>query len=577
MHCHWRAIAWRVGLGSWLTALSCIAPPADLPPTAAPAEAVALEVWPTGDIASLYPVGEVRAFRFEQAGHEIGRSYGRYAGPQTDPATGQIVHRFETRIELDIAAGAPARSEGEILIDDRGHLVRGFERSDAAEMQFWSEPDALVLEHGHRRETLTYRVGDGFMAYMTTLHEELMLAVPALSEGHHERRLLSLSGGLPREWEADVRRERTGVIVETNLGERIVLESRRIVEVDVADDRLRVETITPAPAWPSWSIASPTELHYTPPAVASFRIEPIELAGQPGAPTLAGELLLPPRDATTTAPMALVVSAAGQSDRYGFAGPPAVDLGEHEITDALAQAGFAVLRYDHPGFGKSPARVVSWTAQLEDARRALRTLAVQPGVDPGRLVLVGHGEGGWKALRLAAEFPDWVRGVALLGTPGRSYTELLRDRGRAMQDQLDPQVRSQAAAQYERMLDDLAHHRGAPPEFAEQAQWLYEIMAEDPVRLVGAVSCPLWIAQGDKDFETDPTLAPAKLEAAATGAVTVRHYATLDHLFKVEPDSSTPMRYLEARPVDPGFLADLTAWARRMVDEPSPRSKRARG
>ncbi|TPV93892.1 MAG: alpha/beta fold hydrolase [Myxococcales bacterium FL481] len=565
----WRAIAGPLGLGlGLLSGTACVPPPAALEPTA-PDAATQANLWEAGSVASLYPVGEVRAWRFRQAGVDIGTSYGRYLGTETDESTGRVLHVFETRIELEVADHDQLQSESRILLDASGRLIRGVERSDAAQLEFASTADTLTTTQGGRQESLTYRPGDGFMGYMTTLHEELMLALSPLPSGEHERRLLSISGGLPRQWVAAARREREGVVVETNLGERIVLKQRRIVEVDVEDDQLRIEAITPAPPWPSWSIAGPRDLRYEPPPGAPFAIEPVELPGRPGDARLAGEILVPNGDPSTKLPAAVLISAAALGDRHGFAGPPPIDLGHHEITDALALAGFAVLRYDQPGFGDSPARAASWSAQLEDARRAVRTLSVHPRVDPRRFILVGHGEGGWKALRLAAEYPDWVRGVALLATPGRGYLELLRERGDELQARLDPSARAEAKAQYERMLDDLANQRGTPTQFADQAQWLYEILAERPDQLVAAVSCPLWIAQGEQDFETDPRTATARLlDASATGQATVRRFAGLDHLFKLEPETSTPARYLTARPVDTGFLAALTTWAGSVVARP---------
>jgi pimeloyl-ACP methyl ester carboxylesterase len=140
----------------------------------------------------------------------------------------------------------------------------------------------------------------------------------------------------------------------------------------------------------------PADPHLRPPPGATFTRREVELPGQPGEPTLAGEVLIPA--GKPPFPAVLFLSSTGQQDRHGFAGPPPVDLGSHEITDALAQAGMVVLRFDERGFGSSADGPISYLGQLEDARRGLRTLLVQDEVDPDRIALVGHGEGGWKAL-----------------------------------------------------------------------------------------------------------------------------------------------------------------------------------
>jgi hypothetical protein len=90
--------------------------------------------WPGKPPGELYKVNEARAYVMMQSGKPIGTSWGRYEGPVTgEPGH----HRFATRIELvpprpDGSKGAPIHSAGEVILDERGRLVRGFERSAAA-------------------------------------------------------------------------------------------------------------------------------------------------------------------------------------------------------------------------------------------------------------------------------------------------------------------------------------------------------------------------------------------------------------------------------------------------------------
>jgi acetyl esterase/lipase len=114
------------------------------------------------------------------------------------------------------------------------------------------------------------------------------------------------------------------------------------------------------------------------------------------------------------------------------------------------------------------------------------------------------------------------------------------------------------------MLEELADGR-TPPELAADAQWLREILAQDPVAMVAKLQARLLVAQGGKDFEVDPKVDAQALARAAKKARVVhelRRYPELDHLFKIEPEASSPSRYLaEDRRVAPAFLADLVAWA----------------
>lgn len=541
---------------------ACVEPP----PTELPEGASAVdpdaprEVWPGKTIAELYDRGEVRGFEFRQAGRVIGRSWGRYEG-----LAEKGLHRFATRIELDLPDRPPVRSEGEILVAASGELVRGFERSDAAELRFAVEHGLLRVEAGKQHEELSFPPGTAYMAYMATLHEELLFATRQLKTGDMELRLVSLSGGLPTQWSGRVIDRGAGAVeVETNLGEKVELQHGRIRRIAVEADDLEVEAQNPAPEWPDWEIAGPKTLSYQMPPGATFTRREVELPGRPGEPRIFGEVLVP---AGTDGPTGAVlfVAGSGLTDRYGFAGPPPVDLGSHEITDALANAGLVVLRYDERGFGRSEGGKISWEGQIEDARRALRTLLVQEEVDPKRVLFVGHGEGGWKAMRLVRERKKMCRGIALLATPGRTYSEILRTTAENTIDRLDPAVRDEARKQHAQLIEELKAGQSVPPEFEEQKEWLRGILAEDPAKLVAKVDCPLWIAHGDKDFEVDPNQAPAALTRFAKRSKrkhAARVYEDLDHLFKAEPGMSRPRRYLEDRRVDPAFLTDLTAWAR---------------
>lgn len=515
---------------------------------------------------SIYAVGEIRGFELRQSGQRIGGSWGRYLGKD---AAG--LHQFETRIELTFPGRAPARSDGALWLDDRGQLVRGFERSSASELQFRRDGDRLLITDGEREDEVTYapqRQATAFMAHSAILHAELMFALRGLPSREPSWRLLSLSGGAPVEWSARVVESADdGNLVElqTSLGETITLVDGRIARIEVEATELEI-VAEATPAWPSWTVEAPRTLTWSKPVDARFEVRPLELPGKPDEPLLAGELLLPTERAAPL-PAVLMLSATGQEDRYGFAGPPPVDLGSHELGDALAQAGIAVLRFDDRGRGQSEPGPRGFLAQVDDARRALGTLLVQPEIDPDRVVVVGHGEGGLRALVLASERADDVHAVALLATPGRPYEQVLRAQAAARVEQLPPDVREQVRQQQRTMLDDLVSGRAVPEELAPQAQWLREVFAVDPAGLLARLRVPVLVAQGGKDFEVDPVADAGALERAGKrrGKLSVRRYPELDHLFKPEPGLSSPERYLIERRVDTTFITDVIAWVDRVT------------
>lgn len=574
--------ALREGLcaGALLATLGCLQPPPaaqgeSTPPGGDADDAVLLAARGPGQ---LYAIGEVRGFELRQGGQRIGSSWGRYVGMDE-----RGHHRFETRIELTFPGRAPARSSGELLLDGEGHLVEGFERSAAAELRFRRDGDSVVFTDGAQTDEVAYEPGrrpTAFMAHSAILHAELMFGLQGIVGREPAWRLISLSGGAPVEWSARVVERTPGnhhLRVQTSLGELVTLVDGRIAGIEVAATELSIVTIA-APTWPAFTIEAPRVLRWSRPADANFDVRELDLPGPPDEPALAGELLIP-KGAAGPVPAVLFVSGTGLEDRYGFAGPPPVDLGSHEITDALAQNGFAVLRFDERGRGRSAPGPVGFLAQVDDAGRALATLAVQPEVDPDRIIVIAHGEGGLRALLLATKRAGDVHALALLAVPGRPYEQVMRAQAEARIEALPPEIRERARAQQRTMLDDLVSGRAVPEELAPQAQWLREVFAVKPADLVGRVRVPMLLAQGDKDFEIDPVADVRALERAAKArgaSLEVRRYPGLDHLFKPEPGASSPERYMVDRRVDDAFITDLLAWARR-VTSPSPKPRRSRG
>ena len=71
-----------------------------------------------------------------------------------------------------------------------------------------------------------------------------------------------------------------------------------------------------------------------------------------------------------------------------------------EIAGALADAGYIVVRYDKRGIGQSGGRAEAATLAdyADDVRAAVKLLADRKDVDPKRIAVIGHSEGGIVAL-----------------------------------------------------------------------------------------------------------------------------------------------------------------------------------
>ncbi len=144
-------------------------------------------------------------------------------------------------------------------------------------------------------------------------------------------------------------------------------------------------------------------------------------------------------------PAALIIAGSGPTDRNGnsavLPGVP-VDTGLY-LADQLDAAGYVSLRYDKftsgaTGLGPyEQSDVANLTFQeifLKEAQGALAYLGAQPNVDPGRLTVIGHSEGGMIALAVADD-PGHAPAPARLALIEPQYAPII--------DILDSQISDQ--------------------------------------------------------------------------------------------------------------------------------------
>jgi uncharacterized protein len=86
------------------------------------------------------------------------------------------------------------------------------------------------------------------------------------------------------------------------------------------------------------------------------------------------------------------------------------------VADAFAAAGFAVLRFNFRGVGRSTGRFGEGIGEQGDAKAALAWLTSQPGITADRLYLAGYSFGARVTLAVAATDPR-VRGFIVVAPP----------------------------------------------------------------------------------------------------------------------------------------------------------------
>jgi alpha/beta superfamily hydrolase len=86
------------------------------------------------------------------------------------------------------------------------------------------------------------------------------------------------------------------------------------------------------------------------------------------------------------------------------------------LAEAFAAVGFAVLRFNFRGVGRSTGHYAEGIGEQEDAKAALGWLSAQPGIDADRLFLAGYSFGARVTL-LVASTDIRVRGFVVVAPP----------------------------------------------------------------------------------------------------------------------------------------------------------------
>ncbi|WP_420334106.1 alpha/beta hydrolase family protein [Roseibium sp.] len=130
------------------------------------------------------------------------------------------------------------------------------------------------------------------------------------------------------------------------------------------------------------------------PVTRDYHIEHHRLPGGSPEVTLDAELTMP--KGTSRVPGLVLITGSGPQNKNE-------EIAGHKpflvLSDYLTRQGFAVLRYDDRGVGKSTGDFASVTPQelASDAAAALRFLKAHPRIAEGKTGYAGHSEGGYLA------------------------------------------------------------------------------------------------------------------------------------------------------------------------------------
>jgi fermentation-respiration switch protein FrsA (DUF1100 family) len=313
--------------------------------------------------------------------------------------------------------------------------------------------------------------------------------------------------------------------------------------------------------------------------------------------TLAGTLTLPLTPGPH--PAVILVSGSGPQDRDEtiFDHKPFLVLADH-----LARRGVAVLRYDDRGTAESTGDFGAATTEgfARDAAAGLDFLRAHGRIDPERIGILGHSEGGLVAPMVAAAREDvaWIVLLAAPGIPGERITysqsaAMTRARGgdehavrlgevvldamlavvkapepganvpAAIERAVAGVVAGMSAADREQAGKDRELFRALLPTYA--SPWFRFFLTYDPRPALRKLRCPVLAVSGRKDIQVLPDLnLPAITAALASNSDhEVVALEGLNHM--LQPCKTGAMSEYASIPetIDPAALEKIGSWIER--------------
>jgi fermentation-respiration switch protein FrsA (DUF1100 family) len=302
------------------------------------------------------------------------------------------------------------------------------------------------------------------------------------------------------------------------------------------------------------------------------------------ANTLAATLTVPPGKGPFPAVLLIVGSGPHDRDESLMGHKPFLVL-----SDYLTRKGIVVLRADKRGVGKSTGDYATATTAdfAADAEAGVAFLKSRPEVDPHKIGLIGHSEGGIIAPLAAVADPD-VAFIVLMAGSGVPGDQIIVEQARLIAE-AGGETKEKAAEDAEKERETLAlvetekdpaalnkllgiklAAEGVPDaQIAAQTKaltspWFRYFLTYDSATALRKLTCPVLALSGEKDLQIPPAQnLPAirkALEESGNKHVEVDELPGLNHLFQTAKTGS-PSEYAQIEEtMSPVALDKIAAW-----------------
>jgi len=315
-----------------------------------------------------------------------------------------------------------------------------------------------------------------------------------------------------------------------------------------------------------------------------YREEDVTYTNKAAGNTLAATLTVPSGKGPFPAVLLIVGSGPHDRDESLMGHKPFLVL-----ADYLTRKGIVVLRADKRGADKSTGNFEAATTAdfADDAQAGVEFLKTRSEVDPHRIGLVGHSEGGIIAPMVAARDRD-IAFIVLMAGPGVPGDQILVEQGRLIAEAggASKEKADQSAAQerevlalvetekdntvLEKELREKLAADGVPEAQigasvnAAISPWFRYFLTYDPAATLRKVACPVLAINGEKDLQVPPAQnLPAIRKALEDGGnkhFEVDELPGLNHLFQTAK-TGAPSEYGEIEEtMSPVALDKMASW-----------------
>ncbi|WP_442601951.1 alpha/beta hydrolase family protein [Paenibacillus sp. KN14-4R] len=272
-------------------------------------------------------------------------------------------------------------------------------------------------------------------------------------------------------------------------------------------------------------------------------------------------------------PVVILVHGSGPNDRDESIGSVKTF---RDLAVGLAKQGIAVLRYEKVtrehtlqvsavGLGKYTVKEET----VDDATRAVQLVKKLDGIDPKRIVVAGHSQGGMLIPRIIeADKNQDIASAFILAGPSGSFEDILIEQNEHMletmkkQGQPTDRLEQQLAMikQQVSLIKNPAYSTSNLPQgfLLGDPYWFYDFRNYSGAAIAKGQKTPLHIMQGENDWQVLPHhLEGWKKELSNRSNVTYHSYPKVNHTLVEVEELSTGAEYMKPGNVSEVIINDM--------------------